>query len=51
MFSIIYWLTLKYNSLDTGANAVAVDRMSEANVTHLNNLSIGTQTNKYGDLV
>ncbi|OAY41949.1 myb-related protein 2 [Manihot esculenta] len=29
-----------------GANAVAVDRMSEANVTHLNNLSIGTQTNK-----
>ncbi|KDP20269.1 hypothetical protein JCGZ_06855 [Jatropha curcas] len=29
-----------------GAAAVTSDRMSEANVTHMNNLSIGPQTNK-----
>lgn len=38
---------MKNNSFGTGATTVESDRMSEANVIHINNLSIGSQTNKY----
>lgn len=45
-FFIFFSIINNLNSMDIGAVAMAGDRMSEATGTHMNNLSIGPQTNK-----